>query len=191
MADADLLTQIRSEIDARRREVRPLLAEYERLLIAVAALDAAGKDAPAPTVAAPTPTRGRVKRAGRAKRASAPAPAPTPTPAPTREPEGSVPAQPSVSAKPRVSPKPRISAKPASRSSGSAPKRAQRGAAAVAIVAALEHGSHTVSELTIVTAMNGTIIQSNLRRLQQAGTITRTKRPGDGKAAYALTVAPV
>lgn len=179
----DLLTQIRSELDARLREVRPLLAEYERLLVAAAALDTVGEDRPAPTpVAAPAPTRGRVKRAGRTKPAPTSAP---PTPAPTQEPEGSAPAQ------PRVSPKPRVSAKPASRPSGSAPKRAQRGAAAVAIVAALEHGSHTVSELTIVTAMSGTIIQSNLRRLQQAGTVTRTKRPGDGKAAYALTVAPV
>ena len=57
----------------------------------------------------------------------------------------------------------------------------------MAILAALEHGSHTVSELAIVTAMSGAIIKNNLRRLQQAGTITRTKRAGDGKAAYALT----
>jgi hypothetical protein len=190
MADADLLSKIRGEIDARLREVRPLLAEYERLLVAAAALDTVGEDRPAST-----PTRGRVKQAVRVKRAPTSAPTPTPTPTPTStpapesapavEPEGSTPAQ------PRVSTKPRVSAKPASRPSGSAPKRAQRGAAAVAIVAALEHGSHTVSELTIVTAMSGTIIQSNLRRLQQVGTVTRTKRPGDGKAAYALTVAPV
>ena len=188
MADADLLSKIRSEIDARLREVRPLLAEYERLLVAAAALDTVGEDRPAST-----PTRGRVKQAVRVKRAptSAPAPTPTPTsttapePAPAVEPEGSRPAQ------SLVSPKPRVARKPASRPSGSASKRAQRGAAAVAIVAALEHGSHTVAELTIVTAMSGTIIQSNLRRLQQAGTVTRTRRPGDGKAAYALTVAPV
>ena len=38
--------------------------------------------------------------------------------------------------------------------------------------------------------MSGTIINSNLRRLQQAGTITRAKREGDGKAAYALTATP-
>jgi DNA-binding MarR family transcriptional regulator len=57
----------------------------------------------------------------------------------------------------------------------------------VAILAALEHGSHTVSELAVVTAMSGAIINNNLRRLQQAGAITRTKREGDGKAAYALS----
>jgi DNA-binding MarR family transcriptional regulator len=60
----------------------------------------------------------------------------------------------------------------------------------VAIIAALEHGSHTVSELVIVTAISGPIINNNLRRLQQAGTITRTKRAGDGKAAYALASRP-
>jgi DNA-binding MarR family transcriptional regulator len=60
---------------------------------------------------------------------------------------------------------------------------------AIAIIAALEHGSHTVSELAIVTAMRGPIIANNLRRLQQGGTVTRTKREGDGKAAYALTSA--
>jgi hypothetical protein len=189
MASPDLLTQIRSEIDARLREVRPLLAEYERLLVAAAALDTAGEDGVPTPVVTPTPARGRVKRTVRAKRA--PVPAPVPTPVPAAEAEGSVPAQPSVSAKPRVLPKPRVSAKPASRPSGSTPKRAQRSAVAVAIVAALEHGSHTVSELAIVTAMSGAVIQSNLRRLQQAGTVTRAKRAGDGKAAYALTVAPV
>jgi hypothetical protein len=182
----DLLTKIRSELDARLRELRPLLAEYERLLVADAALDAAGEDGPAPiTVAAPIPARGRVKRAVRAKRAPAPAPTSAPMPAHAPEPEGGAPAQ------PRVSPKPRVSPQAAARPGGGAPKRARRGAAAVAIVAALEHGSHTVSELTIVTAMSGAIIQNNLRRLQQAGTVTRTKRAGDGKAAYALTVTPV
>lgn len=60
----------------------------------------------------------------------------------------------------------------------------------MAIIAALEHGSHTVSELAIVTAMSGPIIHNNLRRLQQTGTITRTKREGDGKAAYALPSTP-
>jgi len=189
MADVDLLSRIRGEIDARLGEVRPLLAEYERLLVAAAALETADEDGPAaaPVVArVPTPARarGRGKRAVRIKRAPAPALTPAPAPTPTTEPAGSSPAQPH-------SPKPRVSPKPASRPGDGAPKRAQRGAAGVAIVAALEHGSHTVSELAIVTAMSGAIIQSNLRRLQQAGTVTRTKRAGDGKAAYALTVAPV
>jgi hypothetical protein len=65
------------------------------------------------------------------------------------------------------------------------PARARRGAAEHAIVAALEHGSHTVSELAVVTAMSGPNIRSNLRRLLKARTVTQTKR--EGKAAYALS----
>jgi Bacterial regulatory protein, arsR family len=65
------------------------------------------------------------------------------------------------------------------------PGRARRGAAEHAIVAALEHGSHTVSELAVVTAMSGPNIRSNLRRLRKARTVTQTKR--QGKAAYALS----
>jgi hypothetical protein len=135
MASADLLSNICDELDARLRELRPVLDEYESLLGATAALelDASREVEPSPRAAKqPTPRR-----------------------------------------------------RPAA-----APKRAHRGAAIVAILAALEHGSHTVSELAVVTAMSGQIINSNLRRLQQVGTITRTKRAGDGKAAYALTVAP-
>jgi hypothetical protein len=65
------------------------------------------------------------------------------------------------------------------------PGRARRGSAGHAIVAALEHGSHTVSELVVVTAMSGANIRSNLRRLLAARTVTQTKR--EGKAAYSLS----
>jgi DNA-binding transcriptional ArsR family regulator len=64
-------------------------------------------------------------------------------------------------------------------------ERAPRGAAQQAIIAALEHGSHTVSELAVVTAMSGPNIRENLRRLLKAGAVTRAKR--EGKAAYALS----
>jgi hypothetical protein len=67
-------------------------------------------------------------------------------------------------------------------------KRAPRGAAEQAIVAALEHGSHTVSELAVVTAISGANIRGNLRRLLKERTVTRAER--DGKAAYALSLAP-
>ncbi len=63
--------------------------------------------------------------------------------------------------------------------------RSPRGAAQTAILAALEHGSHTVSELGVVTALSGQIIRENLRRLLGSGAVTRAKR--EGKAAYALT----
>jgi predicted Rossmann fold nucleotide-binding protein DprA/Smf involved in DNA uptake len=138
---SDLLSKIGDELNARLRELRPLVAEYERLLLAASALNVSEQKPPRPR-----------RRAVR----EAPVPAP---------------------------------ASPTSRRRRGAPKRAQRGAAAGAIVAALEHGSHTVSELAVVTAMRAPIVNSNLRRLQQAGTITRTKREGDGKAAYALASA--
>jgi hypothetical protein len=110
-----------------------------------------------------------------------PAPASEPAPAP----------EPAAAAQAEAGSRPRAAKRPTPRRVGAtAPKRAQRGAAAVAILAALEHGSHTVSELAVVTAMSGAIINNNLRRLQQAGAITRTKREGDGKAAYALTATP-
>jgi hypothetical protein len=82
----------------------------------------------------------------------------------------------------------RKSARKAGSSSGARPvarQRAPRGAAQQLIVAALEHGSHTVSELTVVTAMPGPSIRQNLRRLMLSGTVKRAKR--DGKLAYALS----
>jgi DNA-binding MarR family transcriptional regulator len=63
-------------------------------------------------------------------------------------------------------------------------ERTPRREAQQAIVAALEHGSHTVGELLVVTAMSGASVRENLRRLLAAGTITRATR--EGKAAYAL-----
>jgi predicted Rossmann fold nucleotide-binding protein DprA/Smf involved in DNA uptake len=71
-----------------------------------------------------------------------------------------------------------------SNGAGPAHQRAPRGAAQQAIVAALEHGSHTVSELAVVTAMPGPSIRQNLRRLTLSGTVTRAER--EGKLAYAL-----
>jgi hypothetical protein len=93
-------------------------------------------------------------------------------------------------AKVKVARKAPVKAKAARRKNtaaeGSSPasSRAPRGAAQTAILAALEHGSHTVAELGVVTAMSGQNIRENLRRLLGAGTITRAKR--EGKAAYAL-----
>jgi hypothetical protein len=127
---ADLLSTVRSELDARLDELRPVLCEYERLLAADAALDVdepAARPAAEGTSGAP---RGR-RTGGRRKRA-----------------------------------------------------RARRGATQNAILAALEHGSHTASELVSVTALAGPSIRTNLRRLLGEGTITRTERAG--RTAYAL-----
>ncbi len=63
-------------------------------------------------------------------------------------------------------------------------------AAQQAILAALEHGSHTPGELVMVTAMSATEIRGNLSRLARRGAIAKVRRDGDGKAAYALRSAP-
>lgn len=55
-----------------------------------------------------------------------------------------------------------------------------------AIIAALEHGSHTISELVMVTAMSTPEIRTNLSQLARQRKITRVKRQGDGKSAFAL-----
>jgi hypothetical protein len=120
----DLLARVHGEIDARLRELRPAVSEYEQLLAAAQDLG--------------LPAGGPRARASRRPRARAPAKRP----------------------------------------------RAPRGAAEQAIVAALEHGSHSVSELVVVTAMSAANIRANLRRLLAAGTVTRATR--DGKAVYAL-----
>ena len=153
MASSDLLTRIRAELDARLRELRPLVAEYERLLNAQAALGAGGAKASAPRAPAFTPIPRRGRPSGRPRIARTVA----------------------IEHAPKRAPK---------------PKRAQRGAAATAILAALEHGSHTVSELGVVTALSGPIIHNNLGRLRDGGMVIRTKRTGDGRSAYALAAQP-
>jgi hypothetical protein len=152
----DLLSVVRAEIEARMRELRPLVAAYEQMLAAVEALD---RDA------GPQPRRAAKPRA------SAPARGPR-----ARKPRASAPVPGRSQAE-----EPRASAPEGATTSR---QRAPRGAAQQAIIAALEHGSHTVSELVVVTAMSGANIRDNLRRLLSAGTVTRAKR--DGKTAYAL-----
>ena len=53
-----------------------------------------------------------------------------------------------------------------------------------AILAALEHGSHTVAELVLVTALPAPDIRDSLRQLRKRHTVVKTDR--DGRAAYAL-----
>jgi hypothetical protein len=98
-------------------------------------------------------------------------------------------AAPRAAATIRAAVKPRAAGKPrAARKAGRAakPKRGQAafGPAEQAIVAALEHGSHTVGELGMVTAMSGGEIREGARALLAAGKIVRAKR--EGKPAYAL-----
>jgi hypothetical protein len=78
----------------------------------------------------------------------------------------------------RAATKPRRGARKAERAGGPV------GAVQTAIVAALEHGSHTLPELVVVTAASAAQLRASLRPLLRAGVVTRAKR--EGKLAYAL-----
>jgi DNA-binding transcriptional ArsR family regulator len=117
---SDLLSTIRLELDARLDELRPFLAEYERLLAADASLLSPDR----------SPSPGALEQTSEVARAPRP-----------------------------------------------------QGVARLAILAALEHGSHTVSELTVVTAMSGPNIRKNLRGLLQERAVRKISR--EGKTAYA------
>jgi DNA-binding transcriptional ArsR family regulator len=163
---ADLLSTIQSEIDARLSELRPLFAEYERLLVAAAALVDPGPveaSADASSGALQAPRSARARRAPRGSAAGA-----------IRR----------AAAAPLESSEARDAAPAPEAPEKARPERAQRGAAREAILAALEHGSHTVGELAVVTAMSGPNINGNLRRLVSEGAVAKTER--EGKVAYVL-----
>jgi DNA-binding transcriptional ArsR family regulator len=177
----DLLSKIRDEIDERLSEMGPVLAEYERLLLAADALvtDSNGsspkKDTNVSANGAPRGSRDGGQRRGSAADATRRAPAAQIA----EEHSGGEPAKQSKAVKDRS---------PAAPSAGNVrPKaeRAARGAAREAILAALEHGSHTVGELVVVTAMSAPNINGNLRKLISEGAVVKTER--EGKAAWVRT----
>jgi hypothetical protein len=172
---ADVLARVRAEIEERLRELRPAVAEHERLLGAASALDAEAKAAvvarKTPAIAAPRAARARAAgkpRAAGKTRAAVKTRAVVKTRAPDKT---------RAADKPRTAGKPKPVVKP---------ERGQAafGPAEQAIVAALVHGSHTVGELGMVTAFSGGEIRGGARRLLAAGKIVRAKR--EGKPAYAL-----
>jgi hypothetical protein len=150
MAD-DLLGSVRRELETRLGELRPLVAEYERLLAAAAVLDGGEREPAGESSAGGLPSRPPL-RVARAERATAQKVA-TPTP------------------RPRASRRRKRSYAP-------------RGAAQEAIVAALEHGSHSTTELVKVTALPAVTIRANLHRLLKGRVITRATRAG--RTAYTL-----
>jgi DNA-binding transcriptional ArsR family regulator len=186
---SDLLSTIRREIDERLSELRPLLAEQEQLLVAADALAATdrGDSAEATsTVVAPKRAR-RGARSDVARRGS---------PAGAIKLAASNPAEAEANGKAtnsangaamqlEMTEAKKQPARPRRSTAEPKPERAARGAVREAILAALEHGSHTVGELAVVTAMTGPSINGNLRRLVADGTVAKTER--EGKAAWALT----
>ncbi len=189
---SDLLATIRSEIETRLVELRPLLAEYERLLDAADVLGSTDGDAPAdappgdgfptgepsadePPVGGPA-TNGPSATAGGESAVDTVADA-----SPTRERRrGRRGSAAGVIA--------RVAAGPVSPGDARERKRALRASAQEAILAALGHGSHTQGELVTVTALPGSNIRGGISRLLALGAVTKTKR--DGKTAYALSSAP-
>lgn len=141
---AELLVRVSAEIQARMTELRPAVAEYERLLGAAGALE---HEAPAPQ--APAGARSRAARG------------------------------------PRAAARPSSAAARPQRRRAAGPRQVRLGASEQAIVAALEHGSHTVGELAVVTALAGAEIRRSVSRLLKAGRIARARR--EGRAAYALS----
>ncbi len=162
---ADLLSTICDEIDERLGELRLRLAEYEQLLVAADALVATG---------AATPARATPKIVPDTPRSTAPAKPRQAKAAPAKPRQARV-------GRPR-----KVAAEAASEASVK-PARAPRGAAREAILAALDHGSHTVGELAVVTAMSTANINGNVRRLVVEGAVAKTER--EGKTAYALATA--
>jgi hypothetical protein len=190
----DLLSKIREEIDERLHKLRPLIAEYEGLLVAADALvatgegeDGAGENG-AVTEPTLTPTKrlSRPARVARARRGSA---------------AGAIKRAAGTNAdtmldgrgdgkevKPAATRATRKTAGSVGRGAGATakekPASSTRGVARETILAALEHGSHTVGELAVVTAMSGPSINGHLRRLVVEGAVVKTER--EGKTAWSL-----
>lgn len=186
---SDLLSMIRFEIDKRLSELRPLLDEHERLLDAAAALEMAGGELDV-SGAPPTAKVGsRRARIGTARRGSAAGAIKLAAAGPATDVLESAAAEPSPEddSSTRLNGKPRSAARASRGVADPKPERVTRDIARETILAALEHGSHTVSELAVVTAMSGPSINGNLRKLVSAGAVVKTER--EGKAAWALAAA--
>jgi hypothetical protein len=185
----DLLSIIRHEIDERLSELRPLLDEHERLLDAAAALEMTGGEL---DVSGSSPaanggsSRARVGSARRGSAAGAIKLAAAGAATDALEPSAAEQSSDSGSST-RLNGKPRSTVRSSRRVADQKPARVSRDIARETILAALEHGSHTVSELAVVTAMSGPSINGNLRKLVSAGAVFKTER--EGKAAWASATA--
>lgn len=157
--ETDLLTRICGELEQRMAQLRPLCEEYERLTEAAATLEAVERHAGHTEATSPSAKPPTAPRRGRGLRGSA---------------AGAI-------ARAAAASDNRQAVEPKAR-----PGRTATSEVAQAILAALEHGSHTVSELVMVTAKSAGEIRAGLSRLRRQRKITKVKRPGDGKSAYAL-----
>ncbi len=178
MAD-ELLTTIRAEIDERMNELRPLLAEYEGLLAAAEVLVAQGaREIPGARSARARSVAGRGTRRASGRSGTSTGSGRSSSSRATR-----------ASSATRASTAKRSSAGFGGRAgararSGAGRPRGPLSASAKAILAALEHGSHTAAELVMVTALNDAEVRESIRKLIAREAVSRISR--DGKPAYAL-----
>jgi hypothetical protein len=183
---SDLLAKIGTELDARIEELRPLALEYERLHAAAESLGTAQNTSAAP-VLAKSPAKKTTAKKASAKETAA-------KPAATKRTTAKPPATKETTAK-GTQRAPRGSAASAVEQAASgastakqprkkAPRRAPIGRYEQAVLDALEHGSHTVGELVMVTAMGAKEIRGGVNRLLSDKGIVKVDR--GGKAAYAL-----
>jgi predicted Rossmann fold nucleotide-binding protein DprA/Smf involved in DNA uptake len=190
---AELLTRLTAEIAARLQELRAAVEEHEQL---VAAMDALGAQGAAPAPHRSPVTRAKaastVKQAAAAPRAAprtkaavtAKAKAPVRTKAPAKAKVTPAKAKAPVKAKAPAQAKAPVKAKAPAQAKAHAASTKPESGDHQAILAALEHGSHTVPELAVVTAMSGPSIREALKGLSKAGRVKRATR--EGKAAYVL-----
>jgi len=156
---ADLLTRVLAELEGRLAELRPAVVEYERLRGAANALESstgAATGQPYSEVWAPTI-------------ASEPA-------------AGYSPSAPPGATRARATRR-RAAVSRARARVATGRRRGPMTTVEKAIVAALEHGSHTIAELGVVTAMSAPELRDAARRLLSAGKIVRASR--EGRTAYA------
>jgi hypothetical protein len=170
---SDLLTKIGSEIDARLGELHPSVLEYERLQAAIESLrETPGADAP-PAAQVPA-KRAPAKRKPTQKKVAKEAPAKETAP--------------KRATKARRGSAAGAIKQAASGSRVKTPRRKRQrtavGPSEQAVLDALDHGSHTVSELVMVSAMGAREIRAGVRSLLSNKGITKVTR--DGKTAYAL-----
>ena len=195
----NLLAKIRSELEERMAELRPFLSEYERLIAAADTLASieAEDASTASHFTAHTPTAPRTTSASPRTASASPRTASASPRRRARGPRGSAAgaierAASTPAAGDAIEPAAatetheRAASEPYGDEHERKRKRASPDAVQQAILAALEHGSHTVSELVMVTAMSAADLRSNVGRLARREKVTKIKRDGDGKTAYAL-----
>jgi hypothetical protein len=182
---SDLLAKIGIELDARIEELRPLALEYESLHAAAESLGTAQNTSAAPVLAKPRAKKTTAKKASAKETAVKPAAAKRTTVKPVAVQKA---AAKGTQRTPRGSAASALGQAASGASIAKSPRKARRRASIgryeQVVLDALEHGSHTVGELVMVTAMGAKEIRGGVNRLLSDRGIVKVDR--GGKTAYAL-----